>query len=206
MCFCWIQPTEWPSCQYIWECFLFLQALQIWDPPWAIKTLIHCTIIPPTPVVTRSARVIRYSEGSASGLNKPARATQLCNTLEVTGSNNSTHLSNTGLACSLCWPDLLSLLNSNSNVPWLGDSVNTSRENYFQHAQTQREGGTRGAGKGKRIEHFDRQGRVNKGDKCFTLPLQRVCTGCHYKALIDNNISTQRRNCSHSQLCNIQRI
>lgn len=96
-------------------------------------SLTYCTIIPPpTPVVTCSARVIRYSEGSASGLNKPVRATQLCNALKVAGSNNSTHLSNTGPACSLCSPDLLSLLNSNSNVPWLGDNVNTSRENDFQ--------------------------------------------------------------------------
>lgn len=82
-------------------------------------SLIYCTIIPSTPVVTRSIRVTRYSEGSASGLNKPVRATPLCNTLEVTGSNNSTHLSNTGPACSLCRPDLRSLLSSNSNVPWL---------------------------------------------------------------------------------------
>lgn len=67
-------------------------------------SLIYCAIIPAplqTPVVTCSARVIRYSEGSARGLNKPVQATQLCNALEVAGSNNSTHLSNTGPACSL---------------------------------------------------------------------------------------------------------
>lgn len=40
---------------------------------------------------------------------------------------------------------------------------------------------------------FDWQGRVNKGNKSFILPLQRLCSGCHYKALIDNNISTQEK-------------
>lgn len=46
---------------------------------------------------------------------------------------------------------------------------------------------------------------MNKGDKSFILPLQRLCSGCHYKAVIDNNINTQRRNGSHSRLCNTQR-
>lgn len=166
-------------------------------------SLIYCTIIPLTPVVTCSIRVTRYSEGWS--LNKPVRATQLCNTLAVTGSNNSTHLSHTGPACSLCWPDLLSLPNCNSNVPWLQDNKNTSRENDFHQAQTQREEETRGGCKSKRIEHFDWQGRVNKDDKSFILPLPRLCSGCHYKAMIDNNISTHRRDSSHSQLRNIQR-
>lgn len=150
-----LDPTNWiafvPSAA---ELNCFLRALQICDQPWAIKkppSLIYCTIIPLTPVVTCSAWAIRYSESSASGLNKPVRATQLCNTLEVTVSNNSTHLSNTVPACSLCWPDLLSLHNSNSNVPWLQDNVNTSPEKLFpkerkkkkKKLQTQREGGTR---------------------------------------------------------------
>ena len=100
-------------------------------------------------------------------------------------------------------------LTLDSNVPWLGDNVNTSRENYFQQTQKQRGGGKKKKKekekKSQRMEHFDWQGRANKGDKSFILPRQRLCSGCHYKALIDNNISTQRRNSSHSQLRNIQR-
>lgn len=121
MCFCWIQPTGLRQYRRVkfGNAFSkrskFAISLELYKNP----SLIYCTIIPLTPVVTCSIRVTRYSEGSASGLNKPVRATQLCNTLEVTGSNNSTHLSNTGPDCSLCWHDLLSLLNSNSNVPWL---------------------------------------------------------------------------------------
>lgn len=155
-------------------------------------SLIYCTIIPlpwhllwqALPELSDTPKALRAVE-----INLSERHSCVI-PLEVTSSKNSTHLSNTVPACSLCGPDLLSLLNANSNVPWLEDNIDTSQGNDSPpptKPQTQGEGGTRGGG--KKLEN--RTFLIGKGERTKTMKaLFCLCRDCAVAATIKPWLTT----------------
>lgn len=148
------------------------------------------------PVATCFAAVIRYPSG---GLNKPIQATRLRNTLRAARAPVIAHTCQTQ-ALLVPTADLTSAPplppSSESNVP-LPESrgVKCFSRKRFSKAQSREVGGG----------GFDGRRGGNKSTKSSILPLQRLCSCCHNKGLIGNNISTQGKNGSHLQLCNTQR-